>query len=391
MALHLNRTEQICSPQMAHLEPGDTSSMLSSRMTDIASDDEEEVPPTGKKSNRRRSTRRGSQGGSPRPGTGTSQRVEWPQTRRAFSISQRSRQGSISTSRPQSSISKTHVSSVASHAFYRPMSSQRLQAQRGGPRPGTNGNTYPLPFRNYPLSGANAAARRNSALSDHTSLQFTGVRDDSTVQRSFSKNSRVTEMTDYNTFRQSILTGYPAASIPESQTPFQQNTQDVSRHNDDDDDMQKDHKNDMGVSSPGSRSSFFFRSRFNLRPQSESRPHNSDQSFHGREKLLSTAPPPGDIKKNHLGTSNSLGRNWEYFTGNTIFCCKGRFQNTRHRPINIATGSFVIVPCILFFSFSAPWLWHNISPAIPLMFGYFSYICISSFFHASVSDPGVCL
>ena len=51
--------------------------------------------------------------------------------------------------------------------------------------------------------------------------------------------------------------------------------------------------------------------------------------------------------------------------------------------------SFVLTPGVLFFIFSAPWLWYNISPAIPIIFAYVFYICMSSFIHASVSDPGV--
>lgn len=38
----------------------------------------------------------------------------------------------------------------------------------------------------------------------------------------------------------------------------------------------------------------------------------------------------------------------------------------------------------------APWLWKNISPAIPIVFAYIFYICLSSFIHASAVDPGVC-
>jgi hypothetical protein len=37
----------------------------------------------------------------------------------------------------------------------------------------------------------------------------------------------------------------------------------------------------------------------------------------------------------------------------------------------------------------APWLWLNVSPAIPILFGYLFLICISSFIHASATDPGV--
>lgn len=39
----------------------------------------------------------------------------------------------------------------------------------------------------------------------------------------------------------------------------------------------------------------------------------------------------------------------------------------------------------------APWLWHNVSPAIPITFAYIFFICISSYLHASFSDPGVSL
>ena len=38
---------------------------------------------------------------------------------------------------------------------------------------------------------------------------------------------------------------------------------------------------------------------------------------------------------------------------------------------------------------SAPWLGQNVSPAIPVFFAYLFAICMSSFIHASVSDPGV--
>lgn len=84
-----------------------------------------------------------------------------------------------------------------------------------------------------------------------------------------------------------------------------------------------------------------------------------------------------------------MGRNWEYFLGNTVFCMGGRLQNTKARPVNIATGAFVILPCILFFIFSAHDLWHDVSPAVPLIFAYLAFICVSSFLHASTSDPGV--
>jgi palmitoyltransferase ZDHHC9/14/18 len=79
----------------------------------------------------------------------------------------------------------------------------------------------------------------------------------------------------------------------------------------------------------------------------------------------------------------------QYFEGNTFFCLGGRFQNSRQRPINIATGLLIVIPCVLFFIFEASWHWYNLSPAVPITFAYLSYICISSFVHASVTDPGI--
>ncbi|RMZ78305.1 hypothetical protein DV737_g3917, partial [Chaetothyriales sp. CBS 132003] len=85
----------------------------------------------------------------------------------------------------------------------------------------------------------------------------------------------------------------------------------------------------------------------------------------------------------------ALGRNYEYFEGNTVFFLGGRFQNARDRPISIATAVMLLLPAILFFIFSAPYLWHHLSPAIPITFAYLFALCLSSFIHASLVDPGI--
>lgn len=127
--------------------------------------------------------------------------------------------------------------------------------------------------------------------------------------------------------------------------------------------------------------------------------HASNRDREGAEKLGSVDMSPeyqnqGTVQRRDTAEApqperRGAGKNWEYFTGNTIFCVGGRFQNTRSRPVNIATGAAVVIPCILFFVFSARDLWYDISPAVPLVFAYLAFLCISSFFHASVTDPGV--
>ena len=52
-----------------------------------------------------------------------------------------------------------------------------------------------------------------------------------------------------------------------------------------------------------------------------------------------------------MGVSKA-GVNYQYFSGNIVFCWGGRLQNTRDRPINISTAIIVILPSALFFVFS---------------------------------------
>jgi palmitoyltransferase ZDHHC9/14/18 len=74
----------------------------------------------------------------------------------------------------------------------------------------------------------------------------------------------------------------------------------------------------------------------------------------GHEKLSSAESSPRLARKEATKqeVKKELGKNHEYFSGNTVFCWGGRFQNTRDRPINILTGLIVVVPAALFFAFS---------------------------------------
>ena len=74
----------------------------------------------------------------------------------------------------------------------------------------------------------------------------------------------------------------------------------------------------------------------------------------GHQPLSSNAtspryPPDGNSK---VAMKSALGKNYEYFEGNTIFWLGGRLQNARDRPINIATAVFLILPAVLFFVYS---------------------------------------
>ncbi|SZF05244.1 unnamed protein product [Blumeria hordei] len=396
MAYHVNVRTSITQPTSVHRilnthvaqsDAGDAGSMISSRMTDIMPDDERGVPSEiGRVSRKGRSTRRSLQRANSRPGTGISQRsirFQAPASRRALSTSHASRQGSLSSSRPPSSASRTHVPSLTSHAFFRPMSSQRLQAQRGGPRPATNTNNQGSGSRNGPLSGHSAAARRDSIMSECALSGNPETLEEISLQRTL---SRGTEMADPDLTSPQNVNVHRIRRLPENEKPSLIHHGDLPKID------YVAHTNPKNIASvnPPVINSHTFRTPFNLSSRVPGAGnHNSDRSAHGREKLSSNASSPGKVCQNTFRKPQDLGRNWEYFPGNTVFWARGRLQNTRHRPINIATGSFVVVPSTLFFFFSAPWLWHNISPAIPIAFGYMTYLCLSSFFHASFSNPGI--
>jgi len=392
------------NPQVARSEAGDVASILSSRMTDIASEDGEELQADPASRAAQQGQRRSIQTTTSRPNTAvtgvSSQRGAWsqaPPSRRGYvspnGTQRGSTLGSVSGSaggRPQSATSRTHVPSLTSHAFFRPMSSQRLQAQRGGSRPPVTqeGKNEDGPAERE------STVPRNSVSSNRAAKQGANAQDDTEGQP---PPSRGTEMTEQETMERVTANTspthghHPTGSLTESVRPLQRNainTKGLSLN------IDKSYKNGGGLPTP-SKSPRSFRSSFLLPTRGEAAPNspNRSRSTQGREKLPSAASSPGltPVDAPKPAPKQKLGSNYQYFTGNTVFCWGGRLQNTRHRPINIATGLFVVAPSALFFIFSASWLWHNISPAIPIVFAYAFYICMSSFIHASVSDPGVSL
>ncbi|KAJ9155422.1 Palmitoyltransferase [Pleurostoma richardsiae] len=381
-------------------------SIISSRMTDIASEDGGDGD--------------GQDKGSAVPGVGTSNpdAVSRPGTARTGLSSTRgpggnwpagqlrrgpsgAKRGSMATSiggassgRPASSTGRTHVPSLTSHAFFRPMSSQKLQAQRGGTRPPTMSQqqgTIEDPPAETSGSGARHSVISNPALARH-------VGDDGEPRP---PPSRGTEMTEQDTLgRITANTSpthghYPAASLTESVRPLQKKTAENKGLSIN---VDRSYRNGFNLPTPV-KSPRSFRSSFLLPGKASGAENGSNRSMPGGEKLdsvastpqLTPADPTAPRTKANLprAARSNLGSNFEYFEGNTVFALGGRLQNTKHRPINIATLSLVILPCVLFFIFSAPWIWHHISPAIPITFAYLTFVCVSSFFHASASDPGI--
>lgn len=228
-------------------------------------------------------------------------------------------------------------------------------------------------------------------MSSSTAMQGQSIVEDGDGPRPLSRGTEATEpyTAGMRTANTSPTNGYTAtASMSESVRPLQRdsaNPKGLSVNTD------KSYKTAGRLPTP-SKSPRSFRSSFLLPSRGDAAPISPNRSTQGREKLPSVASSPAltptDAVQKQLPKPQP-GNNSQYFTGNTVFCWGGRLQNTRDKPVNIATGLFAFVPGVLFFIFSAPWLWHNISPAIPVLFAYVFYICMSSFFHASFSDPGI--
>ncbi|ODA83596.1 hypothetical protein RJ55_02111 [Drechmeria coniospora] len=296
---------------------------------------------------------------------------------------------------------RNHVPSLTSNAFYRPMSSQKLQAQRGGTVRPLAVAQVPSP---PPLGDVDDAATDLDGSVVGRSVTSPSVdahrrHGSRTHARAPSRGTDVTERENSDRVvlaNASSSQGHQTAgSLPESVRPLHGRSEprhlsvNVERH-----------LQDLGAMPSPMKSSRSFRSSFLLPGKGDHGQSSQNRNTDGAEKLSSANSSPRLQPVDSRGRPTfppaptptrpaGAGRVHEHFDGNTVFCLGGRWQNTRHTPVNVATGLFVVVPCVLFFVFEAPWLWRNVSPAIPVVFAYLAYLCLSSFVHASVSDPGI--
>ncbi|KAL5611449.1 uncharacterized protein BROUX77_001605 [Berkeleyomyces rouxiae] len=413
-------------------------SIISSRMTDIASDDGDRDGEAASQTvshirsvgdphtNKRRSLLASEVASRPETArTGTSVRA-WSGNQplrvphfASAGVGHASHRGSIgggSTTTAHSAMSRSgigshghnsrsHVPSVANQAFFHPMSSQKLQAQRAGTagrRPSETPSTH---------SALSGIAATNAAATFTAGLARIGKSPGEERNKQESPPSRGTEWTEQETLDRLTAntspTGHrPQESLPESMRPLQRRRDRETELSVDTSRQYATSKNTQAIRSQGrspTKTSRSFRSSLFLPPGASQSRNN------GAEKLASAASSPrlasteshdevDDMKKTAEAVrsrakskvNDSKGNKvYQYFDGNTVFCLNGRLQNTHAKPINIATGVLVALPIGLFLGFSAKWIWNHISPSIPLIFAYTAYLCLSSFLRASTSDPGI--
>lgn len=342
--------ELTTNPQIRIPESSRPPSIISSKKTDYASEDSHGNNFEGSTTNRRIAARTQSGKGMSdrsRPASAMSSQTRSsyraPQSRRGvplvgYSIGEPfgGPGGTMwNTSRPPSvtsQASKTHVPSLAAQAFFRPMSSQRLQARRGRQ---TESSHSEIPLEE--ASEAGHTAVRHSLTSNPVKIihHSTPVPPRSGGTETSDKEDRVTMTASPNgetTVRDS----------GESERPLQGHSLHVE---------------------PGHMSS-----ASNFRQASSAVPLNKNSPKSFRSRILSTPPENADNRGHaRLSSKNStshtsaksdnpappkVGKNYQYFLGNTVFCFGGRFQNARDIPFNIFSAIIAVLPTILFLLYS---------------------------------------
>lgn len=296
-------------------------SYISSRITDIASEDgapspiSSSQPPWGQTPNSRRGP---------------------PPTRSSVANQGAANRPPTTASR----MSRTHVPALASNAFFRPMSSQRLQAQRSG-RPLTNYTQVVSSEDGQSDMGGSQA--RNSFISTTTTRQGP-----TPYENELPPPSRGTEFTD------PIIIDRATTASPTGNTTVRSMGDSVRLLHDR---AQRTAPPELnlgnnyrpnGTQEQPQRSPLSFRSGF-VKPNHAQGPRDPRE----HERLYSAASTtPQKAEAEAEKSKTDLGKNYEYFPGNTVFFAGGRLQNTRDRPVNIATGIFILVPAGLFFGYS---------------------------------------
>jgi palmitoyltransferase ZDHHC9/14/18 len=254
--------------------------------------------------------------------------------------------GSLSAqSRPTTSASRTHVP-LAAHGFFRPMSSQRLQQQRNQ-RPTSllgHSSLYTEGTAEFGGSSYRQSIGSNNTIKGQHPL---GLHHDLDQPPPPSRGTDITDrdLPDRTTANTTPTGAETVRSRGESITPLQRPK---PQHLD----LSKSLKADSGTLPTPGKSPRSFKSGFML-PSRDGRSTQMRPQT-GHEKLASAESSPRMTRKSATKevVKQELGRNHQYFSGNTAFCWGGRLQNTRDRPVNIATALIIGLPAGLFLGFS---------------------------------------
>lgn len=246
----------------------------------------------------------------------------------------------------------SHLASLTSRAFLAPMSSQQLQMHR---------NQLPI-SQDTPTDyedGRISAAHRNSTGSGftiRTNHALPTHYDTDTMPSDSRATSRASERSQWAVTNDAERDRDFREFMAGQQQPLQQANGQIN----------EEHEND----NIQSYQDYINHEQYIPDLQNRHQPQRQRSFMSGskRDSLRSAilGPPAGHLQLLSAEASprlttmdqqrelvkENLGRNYEYFTGNTKFFWGGRLQNARDRPVVLATALIIIIPAILFFIFS---------------------------------------
>ncbi|KAM0717869.1 hypothetical protein Q7P37_006201 [Cladosporium fusiforme] len=255
--------------------------------------------------------------------------------------------------RPTSPVNRTHVPTLMASGFANPISSVTLQAQRQQrPKPETLTHRYSNASVNTLRDGAPPSAIESDAPPLPISRGTDGTHEHTQPATSVMSGASTSPLTARGS--------HPTGLRVQPSLPLSGGGQNSTPR------------------SPAARS---VRDSLRLKPSEHHQQLHSEPSSPlnapGKTPLPAMEPPRGP------------GKNHEYYSGNMCFFFGGRLMNAKTRPLCLFTFALAVLPAILFLIFSAPFLWHNVSPAPPIIFAYLFYLMISSFLRSALSDPGI--
>lgn len=232
---------------------------------------------------------------------------------------------------PTTTTSRTHVPSLTAQGFHRPLSSSRLQAQRLKKPPVSKPASIP------------ASIADDSEAGDTQSVAS-------------SRQGPHQPMPPNHRPQRSLGTDFTQSEAPETD---EHASHDYSSHHEGETGLVKGSRSDtkhkpthLNITKTQRSSDVPQKSPLSFRSFASLGSKRRLESGHQHLGSNMTSPQSATPKVQNVPDQSTLGKNHEYFEGNTVFWGGGRFQNARDRPVNIATGIVLVLPAILFFVYS---------------------------------------